>query len=111
MGVGWWVALGAVGVWPALAWWWRRRRGVGGRRYTEWKDGLESEAGGCAIEVGAAGHHVVRYVPEGEGGSVVFEGVLEAGVHRWVLPEGASSGIWRVEAPHNTVVRRVQRRG
>jgi|GEM_PF-3013189 len=111
MGFGWWVALGAVGVWPALAWWRRRRRGVGGPGYTDWQDGPESEAGGCVIEGGAAGHHVVRYVPEGEEGGVVFEGALEAGVYRWVLPEGAGSGWWRVEAPHNTVVRRVQRRG
>ena len=86
-----------------------RKRAGGVLGYTEWHDELGSDQGGCAIAVGAAGHHVVRYGPEGEEGSVVFEGVLEAGVHRFELPEGAGSGSWRVEAPHNTVVRRVQR--
>jgi len=112
MGIGWWVALGAVGVWPVLAWMRRRqRRARGVPGYTEWHDEPGSEKGGCAIAVGAAEHHVVRYGPEGEEGSVVFEGALEAGVYRFELPEGAGSGSWRVEAPHNTVVRRVQRPG
>lgn len=109
MGLGWWVAMGAAAVWPVLAWVGRRRKER--RAYTEWQDGPEAEAGACVIAVGAPGHHVVQYVPEGEEGSVVFAGNLTAGVHLFPLPEEACAGSWRVEAPYNTVVRRVRKIG
>ena len=105
MGTAFWMTLAAAAVWPVVAWW-RKRRVPG---YTEWCD---SEAGeGCAIEVGAEGRHVVRFRPEGEEGILMFSGHLGTGVHRFARPAGRGAGEWRIEAPRNTVVRRVAAAG